>query len=169
MCKAAGLKNIPATSIWFDHSVLSLTCKSLNQLKECRTMQSPSDPQDSGGQAARASAPAGGAIQDLAAETKSVTDRVSPRIEDSLRAMRFTWEGRPLDFFALALLVMGAQSATFSVLDAFAGRGSLPTGVILARHAPMLLLIVIVALLAAFRTNCLTVAPTSPRRRGRTR
>lgn len=101
-------------------------------------------------------------------ETVRLADRVSPHIEGSLRAMRFKWGGRPLDFFALALLVLGAQSATFGVIDAFAGRGTLSPGLVVARYAPMLLLIVIVALLTAFKTSCLTVTPSQPGRRRRT-
>jgi hypothetical protein len=132
-------------------------------------MHSPSTLQDQTGRVKETSSPTGvGSLNEMR-EVQSLADRVSPRIEDSLRAMRFRWEGRPLDFFTVALLVLGAHSATFSIIDAFAGRGTLSVGVILARSVPLLLLIVIVALLAAFKADCLTDASTARRRRSRTR
>ncbi|HEX6370237.1 MAG TPA: hypothetical protein VF006_15060 [Longimicrobium sp.] len=70
---------------------------------------------------------------------------------DEPRTRGWLWRGRPLDFFALLVVVLG----TSSVVDLISGTGKSAIGFYLVRTLSILFVGVVVALLAFFRPEAL--------------
>ena len=74
-----------------------------------------------------------------------------------VRSLSRFWKprGQPLDLFALAIVVLGATLPACALFDLIAGsRGTI--ALTLARSAPILFVVLIVALLEAFRPGSMT-------------
>jgi len=96
-------------------------------------------------------------------ETSSKQRRREGSNPSQLRARGWLWRGRPLDFFALAIVVL----ATTGMVDLVAGTARYGVALVLVRSGTILLVTLIVAVLAFIRPEALSGrrAPRPPDRR----
>lgn len=90
-------------------------------------------------------------------------EQIGRRFTAPLRKRGWLWRGRPLDLFALIVVVLGVQTS----FDAAIGAGKLTPSLVLARSAPVFLVGLIVAVIAVCRPEALAGRRPPPRGRGK--
>jgi hypothetical protein len=101
------------------------------------------------------------AAREVVMDQGTASERGGEKAPSPIRTHGWRWRGRPLDLYALIVLVL----APGEIAGLFAGTGELALGFQLVRSLPILLIAIIVTLLAVFRPEALAGERPPPRRR----